>query len=308
MSDFPPAQQPEILHQIRTDNDILNDLNTRIHRAAESVVDPKIAFNWRDELEICGSLIYYLTNTYKLKQTLGEEYAYLRQYHKDESVFLSKRRLLLLIFLQCFSGYFVKKKLTIFLQKMKESTSHFLELRDRTSRMPWYTLAYNALFQLDSLSSSIPDLLFFQTALFYLLADHSSIPFRLLGISYKSEVKDKGGQSLYWWIGVVAAVRWGYNVISFILQWYNKAKEISDNQQWTTIKEEDYPRPPIIEEKIVGTQCVVCFDQIHKASSGGCGHVFCWECLVKCVEIQGECPTCRAKIEPQEIIQILNFA
>ena len=78
MSDFPKAQQPEILHQISKDGEILGDFCSRITKGLELFVKPKTIFEWSDELQLLAGSIYYLGNTLKLKQTLGEEYAYVR--------------------------------------------------------------------------------------------------------------------------------------------------------------------------------------------------------------------------------------
>ena len=37
-------------------------------------------------------------------------------------------------------------------------------------------------------------------------------------------------------------------------------------------------------------KCQLCFDTLKDASATPCGHIFCWECIVKSCFIKQECP------------------
>lgn len=95
MSDFPKAQQPEILHQINKDQEITSQLSGKFLKSLQLFLKPKFIYSNRNVLAPLPILLYYYYNSYKLQQTLGEEYAYIRQYNAQESVFLGKKRMMI---------------------------------------------------------------------------------------------------------------------------------------------------------------------------------------------------------------------
>jgi len=57
--------------------------------------------------------------------------------------------------------------------------------------------------------------------------------------------------------------------------------------------------------------CAICLDSFQEAlfvgnklSATTCGHMFCHECIFHAVQTHGECPLCRMKLLPREIIQL----
>ncbi len=56
--------------------------------------------------------------------------------------------------------------------------------------------------------------------------------------------------------------------------------------------------------------CGVCLNErINPAAPTSCGHVFCWNCILHWVSnVRAECPLCRAKTRPQDIICLYNYS
>ncbi|EED95788.1 hypothetical protein THAPSDRAFT_260886, partial [Thalassiosira pseudonana CCMP1335] len=52
--------------------------------------------------------------------------------------------------------------------------------------------------------------------------------------------------------------------------------------------------------------CGICLNQrVHPAAPSVCGHVFCWNCILHWVaNVRAECPLCRAKTRPQDVIPL----
>ena len=55
--------------------------------------------------------------------------------------------------------------------------------------------------------------------------------------------------------------------------------------------------------------CGICLNErVHPAASSLCGHVFCWNCILHWVSnVRAECPLCRAKTRPQDIVALYNY-
>jgi len=55
--------------------------------------------------------------------------------------------------------------------------------------------------------------------------------------------------------------------------------------------------------------CGVCLNErVNPAAPLGCGHVFCWNCILHWVSnVRAECPLCRAPTKPQSIIPLYNY-
>ena len=55
--------------------------------------------------------------------------------------------------------------------------------------------------------------------------------------------------------------------------------------------------------------CGVCLNErVNPAAPLGCGHVFCWNCILHWVSnVRAECPLCRAPTKAQDIIPLYNY-
>ena len=58
------------------------------------------------------------------------------------------------------------------------------------------------------------------------------------------------------------------------------------------------------KEKVL---CRICYDEMADRSATRCGHMFCWTCIVRTLEMAPECPVCRASCLPREVVQLRNY-
>jgi len=61
------------------------------------------------------------------------------------------------------------------------------------------------------------------------------------------------------------------------------------------------------EEKIQIQDCLLCMDRIQNISCTFCGHIFCWDCIIKYLQINNSCPFCRKICLPQNVIRLRNL-
>lgn len=53
-------------------------------------------------------------------------------------------------------------------------------------------------------------------------------------------------------------------------------------------------------------RCTLCLRPRRDAAATGCGHVFCWACLVRALANAPECPLCRAPQTPEDVVRVYN--
>lgn len=54
-------------------------------------------------------------------------------------------------------------------------------------------------------------------------------------------------------------------------------------------------------------KCTLCLDNYKDKSVTWCGHMFCWSCITQYLEKNPECPQCRKKAFPNQVIFLQNY-
>lgn len=64
--------------------------------------------------------------------------------------------------------------------------------------------------------------------------------------------------------------------------------------------------PGVVESN---TSCAICRQpRRHPACPVTCGHCFCWSCLQSWIMTRGECPLCRVKCTPSQVLALYRYA
>jgi hypothetical protein len=49
--------------------------------------------------------------------------------------------------------------------------------------------------------------------------------------------------------------------------------------------------------------CVICSDIFEKCNITKCGHSFCEKCILNCLNLKNECPTCKTELKKEELVK-----
>lgn len=60
------------------------------------------------------------------------------------------------------------------------------------------------------------------------------------------------------------------------------------------------------DEAAAVPRCTLCLGPRRDAAATGCGHVFCWACVVRALATAPECPLCRAHQTPEDVVRVYN--
>lgn len=324
MEEYSEAQQPEILHQINKDREMLGTLNSKILSGLELFISPKHLYKNRKTLMILGSFFYYMMNSYRLKQTLGEEYSYIRQFNKKDYVYLSKRRMLLFAFLSS-SGYFLLEKLAKKIDQFKLKKINFLEsefekigkmgreeklkklkkMKNFTEKLKFFS--YEFLKNFGDFENFYNNVILLNLSLFYIKGKFPTVIKRILGIEYKAVVKMKPHAFTYEKVGYVILVKLGLSFLKYFYQSIKGGLERKKDIIEALNAQEEERSEENEEHNLEGGKCGVCFDTRQNCSVTPCGHLYCHDCIIKSLGYREECPQCRVKVKLEEIIELKNF-
>ena len=104
-------------------------------------------------------------------------------------------------------------------------------------------------------------------------------------------------------IGYFSLLRLTFKGINVIKHLYNNyiSNIIEINSKSKTL------RLIVTKNKKTCDKCVLCLEKYKDISVTSCGHLFCWKCITQYLEHNNECPHCRKKTYPNQVIYLQNI-
>ncbi len=140
----------------------------------------------------------------------------------------------------------------------------------------------------------------------YFLLSHKSymnIFQKLFHIEFIYDKKNRVYPSWMKLIGYCSLLRLTFKGISTLKQLYITYK--TDRKE--IIAKNKALRLILSKKKIANDQCVLCMEKFKDISVTQCGHLFCWKCITQYLESNNECPQCRKRTSPNQVIYIQNI-
>eukprot|EP01016_Furgasonia_blochmanni_P007212 TRINITY_DN12888_c0_g1_i1.p1 TRINITY_DN12888_c0_g1~~TRINITY_DN12888_c0_g1_i1.p1 ORF type:complete len:322 (-),score=56.75 TRINITY_DN12888_c0_g1_i1:485-1450(-) len=307
------ASQPEILRVNQKDEEYIQIGKERLIDALELFAPYLISYRTlsqnSDFFKMVAQFGYYSILLLSNTQTLGEEYSYLRPHRNGDPVLSTPRKILYIILssvVPFVANKYFKNKYGTLLDNL--SNKHgFLGILSR--HMPDPQGLLNLVFRV-------------HLCAFFIKGDFLQLARRLLGMKYFFTRKPQDHRIQYNKIGYIMLIQLTIEFILFIVNIVRDHR--LTYQRRRSFDRFSASRPQlnkVLAEKTNGGQaadikqtenscllCNLCYDMVKYASATPCGHIFCWECILKSCLNKPECPTCRQTCKPNKIVQLRNFS
>lgn len=304
---FKMATQPEMLKQREKDNEYKLITTQKFFEALEILTPKMISYrtfsDHQDSLKLGATLLYYFITTLRGNQTLGEEYSSILQFNsKDwDNDFLPMKlsRRIGIIFLSCIPLYLLNK----FVCKWYENKR---DLAISNNSKDFKNIFWSSLPNFENLIENTQK---FHLAIFFLQGIYLDLSKRFSFTNYIFTHNPRPHSISYKKIGLLMIIQMTFQSFGFLIKLIQKYKKSKEN---------NFKNPsPKLNEKFINEEnlenvnendlCGLCYDKRKESSVTPCGHLFCWECIIKACITKEECPQCRQTCPARKIIRLRNF-
>lgn len=262
------AKASAIIRAHQKDESFVKDVESKILDTIREFKGAAFVQRGKNWIRILSRVVYLLTTMGIGSRTLGEEYVDIRYVNNNRNIGIRRR---LLYVIACI--------------------------------IPLFATRLGNIAQYGKLLSQL------NLILFYFFGRYYDIGKRLLGMEYVSssgEVsKDNSNVGKYKYLGMALAAQLTFQGIV-------KVKDILKERQMLVVdiddnvneKEHDSEKEETEEavEFKTETPCLLCLSPLENAAAAGCGHVFCWTCVLEWAQQSRSCPLCRAALKPQQLL------
>ena len=316
-----PAGAPELVRSNQKDRFYTNYVNGLISDISRQVLPFRLWLQWQREFQLVAELAYYGLTTVFGNQTLGEEYCSTVQVTGSSSSQHTVPhfvRRTLAILLQTVGPYAIEKFLEILYQRI-QAQSVPLDLSRRQ---------YDALEKIvgfvDDIFTTCTRLhlaLFYIQGLFYHFGKRVA---RIRYVMVRYGLDDAHGSQLHTYkvLGWLILLQVFVKVLKWMWDFFRKKRrkrvKEEERQSMNEPSLSDHKSGPrfVLESDRLSEhesrlhsqlKCPLCLESCKVQTATPCGHVFCWQCIAEWSSEKSECPLCRNRVDPQQLVCLQHF-
>lgn len=308
------APHPEMVRQNQKDEEIISSIRSKLLESLELLTPwafhPRLLSLNQDLVDLASILLYFCLTNLLGNKSLGEEYSYTKQVNIKEKFSLSLWRRVLHIFLRAVPMFVIQKWLKGYFSRMKQGYSG-------TSGQKWNSRASTRIAaaivrHLPEAPGLLGNIFRFHMMLFFLQGKYFQISKRLSGIRYVLDNKKPDHSIDYSRIGYVLLAHNSIQTAQFLYRVVMEIRRLS--KEHSESKKGTFEANQGLESSQTGDKggnnendCLICCDVRRNAAATPCGHLFCWECILKSTRIKAECPACKGPAAPRDIVRLRNI-
>ncbi|XP_071439134.1 peroxisome biogenesis factor 10-like [Hetaerina americana] len=285
---FRVAGQAEMLRAAQKDENYIHQLNEGISNVALDFGGVCFWLKYARYHIILSKLMYYASTSLCKFQTLGEEYSGIIPLQDSSQKLLTFKKLLVYVILLS-GGQSAMEEMLICAEKIT---------------LPEYIASYVSPIAIHNaaryFSHLLPYLQRLNKIAFYWNGSYYSFVNRLLGVKHvliESWLRDEA--SLYGF-KILAAV----SIVNIIVSFYHlypSCMNTNSDEMNSSISIE-------CESKVTSRSvCQLCLKNRKNTSITPCGHLFCWTCVMKWLQLRKDCPICKTAVCASRITFLSNY-
>ncbi|RWS24318.1 peroxisome biogenesis factor 10-like protein [Leptotrombidium deliense] len=284
-----------LLRCVQKDEDYQRLLLSQTNQVYEKLFGLRKWLAFRKEIECISRLTYLAVTTLSGLQTLGEEYSDVVQVQGDRLIVPSIFRRIIMCFLHTSTPYLIDKTLS-YLSKLVEDPN--VRLKPDYLNNPEIRLNLNEF--LPKFKHVVEYVNRCHLVLFYFFGTYYDLSKRVTGIKYTaihSWLSSSSSKYLYKILGSLTMLQL---VFSILFQYYSVSLIANTENDASSSVMHLEPGTP-------KDRCSLCLSKRKDSTTTPCGHLFCWFCICEWIQIKGECPLCRQKVQPSELVFLQNY-
>ena len=316
-----PAGAPELVRSNQKDRFYTNYVNGLISDISRQVLPFRLWLQWQREFQLVAELAYYGLTTVFGNQTLGEEYCSTVQVTGSSSS-------------QHTVPHFVRRTLAILLQTVGPyAIEKFLEILYRRiqARSVPLDLSRRQYDALEKIVGFVDDIftmcarlhlaLFYIQGLFYHFGKRVA---RIRYVMVRYGLDDAHGSQLHTYkvLGWLILLQVFVKVLKWMWDFFRKKRrkrvKEEERQSMNEPSLSDHKSGPrfVLESDRLSEhesrlhsqlKCPLCLESCKVQTATPCGHVFCWQCIAEWSSEKSECPLCRNRVDPQQLVCLQHF-
>lgn len=287
---FNTAGQAEILRASQKDEAMCKEIKDLVIKALQNVLSNRQFQKYREFIPIISTVLYYAVTTLSSNQTIGEEYTGLLMVDRSKIRVPSMLARLILVGMQSSVFYLILKRLKIntFIQEL------YIDANQKAR--------INAI--MDTVEYIFPILKRFHMVLFYKSGIFLDFAKRITGIHYVIHyywLKDTSTTYFFETLYITSSI---YLLLLSIRVFKNV------RHRWNELRSKDNTNKyeaPVENTMCYTSNCVLCLENFKYLSAIPCGHIFCWNCILKWTQSVKRCPICKENTKPSQVILLQNF-
>lgn len=316
-----------ILRSVQKDNEYLSFLRMKVLDFIDSLSYFKVLNIDSQVIDILNSFIFYLANYKFTKQrsSPGEDYVRIKKNVDKKPNFKVTLYVLLISSYSLILRKMYEKINTILIYFNKLLIAKSLEKQNFTLHL-LHLIAQKILEKFPTEEDFFTKIEELQNCFFFLNQNYYDFFQTLFNIKFEkvSEIalnEELLDSSSFKFIGKLSFLKLFFELLLFFTKikddWKEEEKNLIMNK--TNIFESQnkykklnfrlkggpHKRTNIIQND--GKNCLLCLDQRRNTSITPCGHLFCWDCIIKHLQKNQSCPFCRKICVAQSVIHLQNF-